>query len=539
MTTKLINAAIAGLSILSFLPVLAIDPLLDTYARVRGQPILQDRVNLLAGEIESQGRVLIESLQSILAAAPALCTTPFLNEANARYNDGAGLIAVEVQSPDNRTVCTVGHVPDSAQKLSEPIGIAGRDETITIVSEARGAHLILRVSQTFGTGEVAAYASLPFSAPGELKALLRPGSTARLSLTNGTVAVAMGDWAQFQSVPDDFIPAASFVGALPLRLEVAVPYGSVRADYDDAYAALLVLFLVIGALLSTLAYLKVRGVRWPQFELERAIRNGEIKPYYQPVVNLMTGRVSGCEVLCRWEMRDGSVRGPGSFIEYAETTGLGIAMTLSVMKQVKKDLSELCHDMPGFTVSINLFDKHFSDSRVVEDVRSIFGDSSIRYSQLVFEITERHPLDRIADAHEVIVGLHSLGARVAMDDTGTGHSNLAYLQTLGVDVLKIDRVFIDMILPGTTSVPVLDGLIRMARDLNTDVVAEGIETEEQLHYLRARGITEAQGYLFSPALRAEPFCRLVRALNSPRVGGQKPAYNSSDNPDAPAAISAA
>ena len=88
-----------------------------------------------------------------------------------------------------------------------------------------------------------------------------------------------------------------------------------------------------------------------------------------------------------------------------------------------------------------------------------------------------------------------------MDDAGTGHSNLAYLQTLGVDVIKIDRVFVDMIKPGTTQVPVLDGLIAMAHDLGCEIVAEGVETEAQALYLRARGVVHAQGYLFAPALK--------------------------------------
>ena len=116
-------------------------------------------------------------------------------------------------------------------------------------------------------------------------------------------------------------------------------------------------------------------------------------------------------------------------------------------------------------------------------------------------------------AHAVIAGLHALGARLAMDDAGTGHSNLAYLQTLGVDVIKIDRIFVDMVKPGTTQVPVLDGLIAVAHDLKTEVVAEGVETEAQALYLRARGVVMAQGFLFAPALKAKSFKELARALN--------------------------
>jgi EAL domain-containing protein (putative c-di-GMP-specific phosphodiesterase class I) len=204
---------------------------------------------------------------------------------------------------------------------------------------------------------------------------------------------------------------------------------------------------------------------------------------------------------------------PGAFIEYAEITGLAIPMTLSLMQQVRSDLSDICLEMPDLKISINLFDGHFRDGSVVEDVKAIFGASSIAFRQLVFEITERRPLANSTAAHGVIAGLHALGVRLAMDDVGTGHSNLAYMQTLGVDVIKIDRVFIEMIKSDTQAVPVLDGLISMCRDLGTDIVAEGVETEAQAIYLRNRGVVMAQGFLFAPALKVGAFKELARALN--------------------------
>ena len=101
-----------------------------------------------------------------------------------------------------------------------------------------------------------------------------------------------------------------------------------------------------------------------------------------------------------------------------------------------------------------------------------------------------------------------------MDDAGTGHSNLAYIATLGVDVIKIDRIFVDMIKPGTTQVPVLDGLIAMAKDLDCEIVAEGVETEAQAVYLRSHGVIQAQGYIFAPALKVGAFKELALALHS-------------------------
>jgi sensor c-di-GMP phosphodiesterase-like protein len=267
--------------------------------------------------------------------------------------------------------------------------------------------------------------------------------------------------------------------------------------------------------LASLTY--VRRSRVPAFNLERAIERNEIKPYYQPVINLRTGDLIGCEVLCRWEKPNGRVVPPNSFIEYAENTGLAIPMTVSLMQQVRADLSDLCKIIPDLKISINLFEGHFRDGGIVEDVQAIFGNSSISYRQLVFEITERRPLRNTLAATSVISGLHALGSRLAMDDVGTGHSNLAYLATLGVDVIKIDRIFVDMIKKDTTQVPVLDGLIVMGKDLDCEIVAEGVETEEQALYLRSHGVVHAQGYIFAPALKAKVFIELATALH--RSGG--------------------
>jgi sensor c-di-GMP phosphodiesterase-like protein len=293
-----------------------------------------------------------------------------------------------------------------------------------------------------------------------------------------------------------------------------VPFAIVRADYGYLDVSFTVIACLMSGAFLALSLQYVRRSQLPAFDLERAIQAGELKPYYQPVINLKTGALAGCEVLCRWEKRSGVIVPPGAFIEYAEVTGLAIPMTVSLMQQVRSDLAELCREMPEIKVSINLFQGHFRDTSIVEDVGAIFGGSSIAFRQLVFEITERGPLDNTVAANAVISGLHALGCRIAMDDAGTGHSNLAYMQTLGVDVIKIDRVFVDMIKPGTIQVPVLDALIAMARDLGTEIVAEGVETEAQALYLRARGVIMAQGFLFAPAIRLPQFVELARALNA-------------------------
>jgi sensor c-di-GMP phosphodiesterase-like protein len=324
---------------------------------------------------------------------------------------------------------------------------------------------------------------------------------------------AVADYTRTQG-SQEYLGAQSYAGELPIKVQFALPFNSARAGYTDLDVVFTVIACFASACLLLLALWYARKSRVPAFDLERAIGRNEIKPYYQPVINLRTGELIGCEVLCRWEKPNGDVIPPGVFIDYAENSGLAVPMTLSLMQQVRYDLSELSQKMPHMKISINLFEGHFRDVGIVDDVQAIFGNSAINYDQLVFEITERRPLENSAAVNSVISGLHALGARLAMDDAGTGHSNLAYIATLGVDVIKIDRIFVDMIKPGTTQVPVLDGLIAMARDLDCEIVAEGVETEEQAIYLRSHGVIQAQGFIFAPALKIGAFRELALALDS-------------------------
>src|SRR3569623_2688973 len=191
----------------------------------------------------------------------------------------------------------------------------------------------------------------------------------RGSLTNGTPVLVAGDAGPFDSGSGtEFVSAQGFPGELPIRVEAAVPFAIVRADYADLDTTLTIIACVMSGSFLVLALQYVRRSKLPAFALERAVAAGEIKPYYQPVINLKTGALAGCEVLCRWEKRNGEIVMPGAFIDYAEVTGLAIPMTLSLMQQVRHDLNDLSLEMPDIKISINLFAGHFRDTGIVEDV---------------------------------------------------------------------------------------------------------------------------------------------------------------------------
>lgn len=252
-------------------------------------------------------------------------------------------------------------------------------------------------------------------------------------------------------------------------------------------------------------------------DLRQAIRDRQFIPFYQPVIDLERGRLAGCEVLVRRRLPDGTIVSPVHFIDHLEHNGMILEVTRRLMMRVCDDLGGICRDRPDLYVTFNLCSLHFRDERIVDDVQAIFADSSIRYDRLVFEITERLPLDDLDMANRVIAKLQALGCRIALDDAGTGHAGLAILQQIPFDIIKIDKFFIDTI-TAAAETPIIDTIMTLGRSLDKIIVAEGVESMVQLNHLRARGLRFAQGHLFAPPLPPKAFIRLARQFGAAGPG---------------------
>lgn len=258
----------------------------------------------------------------------------------------------------------------------------------------------------------------------------------------------------------------------------------------------------------------------PVAELERALKNGEFVPYYQPTVDIVNGRLRGAEVLMRWRKRDGTVVPPSAFIPLAESSGLILEMTRSMMRQVIADLGEVYALRPKLWLGFNMTAQHFANERIVRDLRSIFERSPLRYAQIVLEVTERQPLESLNNTRRVIAALQDLGVRVAIDDVGTGHGGLSYILKLGADILKIDKMFVDALGDENHSTTIIETLVDLAQSMRMQIVAEGVETFEQVVALRERGVRTAQGYVFAPPLPANAFRQLLEALDPRESRGE-------------------
>ena len=300
----------------------------------------------------------------------------------------------------------------------------------------------------------------------------------------------------------------------PIRIQATASEGAWRKKHGWVVKVSVGSGLGLGLVMSGLILLGWRD-RGPMAEMEKALRNGEFIPHYQPVVDIDTGRILGCEALVRWRKPDGTIIPPSAFIGEAERSGFIFPLTLAIMRQAAEELGPVYADRPNLKCGFNLCAAHFMDERVVHDVHAIFAHSELKLTQVLLEVTERDPLPDMDLARTIIAKFQEMGVRVALDDVGTGHGGMSYLLKLRVDVMKIDKLFIDALGAERLSTAIVDSLIDLAAHLNMEVIAEGVETFDQVEALRRRGVRSAQGYVFAPPLPGSSYRQLVEAMEPP------------------------
>ncbi|WP_202813738.1 EAL domain-containing protein [Legionella rubrilucens] len=239
-------------------------------------------------------------------------------------------------------------------------------------------------------------------------------------------------------------------------------------------------------------------------ELAVAIENHELIAHYQPIVDLKTGQCIGAEALARWRRPDGWMVKPYLFIPQAEDSGLILGITDKIIEAIIEELGPFLSAHPSLHMSINLSPRDIQSGRILDVLHNKLKGTGIQPSQIWLEATERGFLEA-QSAKETLTRAREAGYIVAIDDFGTGYSSLSYLQNFPLDILKIDKSFIDTIGIDAASSSVTPHIIEMAKTLNLAVVAEGIEKPEQVDYLVHRHVEFGQGWLFSKALSAEQF----------------------------------
>ena len=242
-------------------------------------------------------------------------------------------------------------------------------------------------------------------------------------------------------------------------------------------------------------------------DLRRALEREEFEVYYQPIVGLRDGRLAGFEALVRWQHPERGFISPAEFIPVAEDTGLIIPLGLWVLRESCRQMCRwhwLSPDNSSLTVSVNLSGRQLAQPHFVEQVEQVLAETHLNPRALRLEITESVLMENTESATAMLLRLKELGARLSIDDFGTGYSSLSYLHRFPVDTLKIDRSFVSRMGAGDDADGLVAAIRGLAESMRMEVVAEGVETLDQLERLTALGCEYGQGYLFSkPTAAAE------------------------------------
>ena len=250
----------------------------------------------------------------------------------------------------------------------------------------------------------------------------------------------------------------------------------------------------------------MKARREMEADLREALGAGQLALHYQPIFNLETDRVCGCEALLRWDHPELGAVSPADFIPVAEATGLIVPIGEWVLREACREATTWPDELK---IAVNLSVVQFKSRNLVQTVVGALAASGLSPDRLELEITELVLLLDSEATLEVLERLHGLGVRIALDDFGTGYSSLSYLRSFPFEKIKIDRCFVgDLASRDSGSAAILRTVAQLGRSLGMATTAEGVETKQQLEMVRAEGYTEMQGFLLSPPVTAAAVRRL-------------------------------
>jgi sensor c-di-GMP phosphodiesterase-like protein len=298
----------------------------------------------------------------------------------------------------------------------------------------------------------------------------------------------------------------------------AVPLSAVDSGLRRAALVEVPIGVVAGAILAwCVFYVSRRQIALPT-QMKTGLRRGQFFLNYQPVVDLRTGKWVGAEVLIRWRLPTGRLVRPDLFIPVAEESGLITKVTRRVVDLIATEVGDLFDRYPNFRIAINLSPADLASPATVPLLRNLIERISAKPHNILVEVTERGFISGDL-AQGVVHELRASGIKVAVDDFGTGYSSLAYLHTLELDLLKIDKSFVDAIGADAVTSQVLPHIVNIARDLRLETIAEGVEHEAQAKYLLGKQVNFAQGYLFARPMAFKDLSSGLTLHAAPELAG--------------------
>lgn len=285
---------------------------------------------------------------------------------------------------------------------------------------------------------------------------------------------------------------------------------SMQKNYRDILQYWLLLALILINLITIFIYIRSHLNQFrPEIILKRAIDKNNIQPFYQPIIDTKNGKVCSAEVLARWKIKDEYLP-PSKFIMLAESSGLIDPLLTSLVKQTQKYIDENPTLLNNIEFSYNIAPTQIERILFIQGFLKLCKKNHRKNHPIGLEITERQAFQDLTRAKEILNEFSALGIKIKLDDTGTGYGSFSYIQNLGFDTIKIDKMFVDTIETDNIKRSVLDAIIEFGHTANLQMIAEGVENEKQANYLIEHGVTIHQGFYYSKPLHKEDFVNFLK-----------------------------
>ncbi|MEQ1975209.1 EAL domain-containing protein [Xenorhabdus sp. SGI240] len=277
---------------------------------------------------------------------------------------------------------------------------------------------------------------------------------------------------------------------------------------DVEFACVFILLSLLTFISAVFFYKHTKTITIPEYRLKKAIKNQQFIPYIQPIICSKNNEIIGCEILVRWQHPIYGLLTPNKFIAQIEKSDLIIPLTHNLITQVRDYFSPIAHQLPtNFHFNFNISARHYKDIRLIDDCHYFLTSFPADSIKLILEITERELLELDNHTISLFNKLDELGVLIALDDFGTGFSNYNYLQKLNVNLVKIGHNFISKMNTDMISKNIVENIIDLAQRLHLEIVAEGIENQEQINQLTNYSVDYLQGYYFDHPMPLEEFVK--------------------------------
>jgi sensor c-di-GMP phosphodiesterase-like protein len=538
-TRKLLIAIAIGVS-LSGPPMVVLNLWMDSIVQRQIREDVEVPARRHLSIVEARIASTIKTLDELVSLGIDSCGPSDIDALRQATLASVAVKEFSIVSAKGQTLCSsIDGLSDQRHAISsEPVTPDSRVRIEIVQIGANGAQgpswVRLHRPRPQGANGIAALIPVALFVPQVLNAVQLAGPVnfhAQIRSGQGVVLATAGAMTP-DIIKGDSVTTQQRSNRFAIQIVVTASRASLLQERDELQMLVLavnVLPIILMFAIIILNLWRQRDRNNPMAEIERALAAGEFVPYYQPIVDIRSGRLRGAEVLIRWRKPDGTIVPPGLFIPLAETSGIIVDLTRALMRKVCSEIGTELGKRPNLSIAFNVTARHLAGEDIVDDLRAIFKRSKIRFSQITLELTENYPIESLTETRRVVAAIQGLGCKVAIDDVGTGHSGLSYLLKLGVDIIKIDKLFIDSIGIDRNSAAIVETLIDLALNMRIDVVAEGVETFEQVEQLREMGVRAAQGYVFAPPLPGPSFLKLLEAVAPPKDSGLNQAENGVPN----------